>query len=131
LVDVAGRVIGINTTGLTRGSAVTILAASVSRVVDELLERGHVRRGFLGVGFHPIETGLIILSLEKDGPAARAGVLVGDVLVALDGKPVSDTDDVQAHLGSGSVGRAVRAEFVRGGQRVTLEITPEERQSRK
>jgi serine protease DegQ len=136
LVDVAGRVVGVNTTGLTRGSGVTIPVSTVSRVVDELLLRGHVRRGFLGVGFHPVQlpdgrTGLVILSLEKNGAAARAGVLVGDVLVGLEGEAVTDTDDVQAHLGSDRVGKPMKAEFLRGGNSITLEITPDERPARK
>lgn len=136
LIDVTGRVAGLNTTGLTRGSGVTLPVSTVSRVVEELLLRGHVRRGFLGVGFHPVgladgRTGLIILSLERNGAAARAGVLVGDILVALEGEPVADTDDVQAHLGSDRVGKPMKAEFLRGGQSITLEITPDERPTRK
>jgi S1-C subfamily serine protease len=136
LVDVAGRVIGLNTTGLTRGAGVTVPAVTVSRVVDELLLRGHVRRGFLGVGFHPVQlpdgrVGLVILSLEPKGAAARAGVMVGDVLIALEGQPVTDTDDVQAHLGSDRVGKPLAAEFLRGGVSITLEMTPDERPVRK
>ena len=136
LVDGAGRVVGLNTTGLSRGSGLTIPASTVSRVVDELLLSGHVRRGFLGVGFHPVRlpegrAGLVILSLEPNGAAARAGVQIGDILVSLAGQPVADTDDVQAHLGSDRVGKPVAACFLRGGTPITLEITPDERPARK
>jgi S1-C subfamily serine protease len=132
LVDVEGRVIGVNTSALTRGSGVTIPASTVARVVDDLLTRGHVRRGYLGAGLHPVElpggkAGLIVLSVEPEGPAAKAGVFVGDVLVALEGQPVADTDDVQAHLGGDRVGTPITAELVRGGAAVTLTIVPGER----
>lgn len=132
LVDVEGSVIGLNTSALTRGSGVTIPASTVSRVVNDLLATGHVRRGYLGVGLHPVElpggrTGLIILSIEPDGPAAKAGIFVGDVLVALEGQPVADTDDVQAHLGGDRVGTPITAELVRGGAALTLTIVPGER----
>jgi S1-C subfamily serine protease len=135
LVDAEGRVIGLNTSALSRRSAITIPASTVSRTVDDILARGHVRRGFLGVGLHPVElpggkTGLIIISLEPDGPAARAGVFVGDVLVALEGQPVADTDDVQSHLGGDRVGTPLAADFVRGGSPITLLITPAERASK-
>jgi S1-C subfamily serine protease len=56
---------------------------------------------------------------------------VGDVLISLEGQPVTDTDDVQAHLGSDTVGRPLAAEFLRGGNPITLEITPDERPVRK
>lgn len=132
LVDVEGKVIGINTTGLTRGTGITIPASTVTRVTDELLSRGRVRRGFLGVGLHPVQMpdggrGLIVLSLEPNGAALRAGVFVGDVLLTLDGEAVTDTDDVQAHLGADQVGKTIAAEFLRGGSRITIGIVPAER----
>jgi S1-C subfamily serine protease len=132
LVDVEGRVIGLNTSGLTRGTGVTIPASTVSRVAEELLSRGRVRRGFLGIGMHPValpggRQGLVILSVEPDGPAARAGIVVGDVLMALDGDPVPDTDAVQSHLGSDSVGKPLTVEILRGGAPMKIEVTPAER----
>jgi S1-C subfamily serine protease len=135
LVDVEGRVIGLNTSGLTRGLGVTIPASTVTRVTDELLASGHVRRGFLGVGLHPVQLpdgreGLIILSLEPAGAAAQAGIFVGDILLSLDGEPVSDTDDVQAHLGTENVGKPLVAEVLRGGAPMKIEVTPAERPAR-
>jgi len=67
------------------------------------------------------------LSSEADGPAARAGVLIGDIVVALGGKPVRDTDDIQAALDSQSVGKPIVARIVRGGQVIELSITVGER----
>lgn len=132
LVDVEGRVIGVNTSGLTRGGGVTVPASTVSRVVEELLSRGHVRRGFIGVGLHPVRLpdgtrGLIVLSLEPGGPALLAGVMVGDVLLTLDGEAVIDTDAVQAQLGADRIGKTVVAEIVRGGTRLSIGVVPAER----
>jgi S1-C subfamily serine protease len=132
LVDVEGRVIGLNTSGLTRGTGVTVPASTVSRVVEELLSRGHVRRGFIGVGLHPVRLpdgarGLIVLSLEPSGPALRAGVMVGDVLLTLNGEAVIDTDAVQSQLGAESIGKTVVAEIVRGGTRLSVGVVPAER----
>jgi S1-C subfamily serine protease len=132
LVDVEGRVIGLNTSGLTRGSGVTVPASTVSRVVEELLSRGHVRRGFIGVGLHPVRLpdgarGLIVLSLEPGGPALQAGVMVGDVLLTLGGEAVIDTDAVQSQLGAERIGTTVVAEIVRGGRRVSISVVPAER----
>jgi S1-C subfamily serine protease len=132
LVDVEGRVIGLNTSGLTRGTGVTVPASTVSRVVEELLSRGHVRRGFIGVGLHPVRLpdgarGLIVLSLEPGGPALQAGVMVGDVLLALDGEVVIDTDAVLSQLGAERIGKTVVAEIVRGGTRLKIDVVPGER----
>jgi len=137
LVDAGGRVVGLNTSGLARDARLTVPATTVTRVADELLRTGHVSRGYLGLGMQPVrlpeplrgqlgltrDTGLIVVTVEPDGPAARAGVLLGDVLVALDGAPVSDLDDVQAQLGSDRIGVAVPAVLVRAGARTELSIT--------
>jgi S1-C subfamily serine protease len=126
LVDIAGRVIGINTSGLTRNWSVTVPRETVDAVMEAVLSHGHVTRGFIGVGLHPVRlpdnrTGLIVLSTEPDGAAANAGILIGDVLLALSGKPLADTDDVQSHLGPEQVGKTLTATVYRGG--VTHEIT--------
>lgn len=132
LVSVEGLVIGMNTSALTRASAVTIPASVIDRVTDELVSRGHISRGYLGVGLHPVQlpggrTGLIVLSVEEGGPAARAGIYIGDVLTAIDGRPLADTDDVQSHLGSDAVGRKLQLTIVRGGTSVQTEVVPAER----
>jgi S1-C subfamily serine protease len=132
VVDTAGRVLGIATSALSRIAGLAVPVSTVNRVVDELLATGHVSRGYLGVGLHPVSlpdgrTGLIVLSAETDGPAARGGVLIGDVLVALGGKPVRDTDDIQSVLGAGSVDKPVAARIVRGGQAIEVTITVGER----
>ncbi len=134
-VNVAGEAIGIATSALSRIAGVAIPAATVDRVVDEILTRGRVARGYLGVGLQPVELpdhhkGLIVLSLEPEGPAAKAGVLIGDILVALDGKPAGDTDDIQGALESHGIGHAVEAEVLRGGASKKIAITIGERPRR-
>ena len=135
VVDTAGRVLGIATSALSRIAGLAVPASTVNRVIDELLRTGHIARGYLGLGLHGValpdgNVGLIVLSAEPDGPAARAGVLIGDILVALAGKPVRDTDDIQSALDSGSVGKPVAARIVRGGQVIEVNITVGERPRR-
>ena len=141
LVDTQGHILGINTSGLLRGAGLAIPASTVNRVVDALLAKGRIARGYLGVGMQPVrlpdamqttlvpptDSGLIVLSVEPGGPAGRAGLLIGDILFALDGAPVRDTDDVQAVLGPERVGQTVRASIIRGGAVQELMITVGER----
>ena len=136
LVDAEGRFVGVNTTGLTRGAPATIPASTVIRVADELVSRGHVRRGYLGVGLHPVKLPdgrecLMIVSLEPEGPGAKSGLFLGDVLVKLEGEAITDTDDVQKHLAGDRVGHQIEAEILRGGSLMTLRIVPGERPSRR
>jgi S1-C subfamily serine protease len=141
LVSAEGRVLGINTTGLARGAGVVIPASTVNRVAAQLLEKGHVPRGYLGLGMMPLHlpealvsqlhlpagNGMMVLSVEPDGPAGGAGVLIGDVLVELDGKPVRDLDDIQGALAGERVGQTVRVLVLRGGASLELAITVGER----
>ena len=131
VVDTAGRLVGIATSALSRIAGLAIPAATVERVAGELLAKGRIARGYLGVGLQPVQlkesAGLIVLTLEKDGPADRAGVLVGDVLVALDGKPVEDVRDLQAVLVSDAVGKTLQAALVRGGRKTEIAIVAGER----
>jgi S1-C subfamily serine protease len=73
------------------------------------------------------ETGLMILGVEAGGPAEKAGVLIGDILVALNGKPLTDTEELAAHLSSEQIGKSVKASLVRGGTLINLDIPVEER----
>ena len=120
VVDVAGNAIGIATSALSRIAGLAIPAANVNRVVDEILARGQVSRAYLGVGLQPIELpdhhkGLIVLSLGADGPAAKAGVLLGDILVSLDGVAVAEPEDLQNVVEARAVGQTVEAGVIRGG----------------
>jgi S1-C subfamily serine protease len=134
-INTSGEVIGILSSALSRIAGLAIPASTVDRVVDEILTRGRVARGYLGLGLHPVELpdhhkGLIVLSLEPAGPAENAGVLIGDVLLSLDRRTVADTDDIQSVLESQAIGREVEAEVLRGGVKQTLTITIGERPRR-
>jgi len=141
LVDAGGRIVGINTTGLWRGVGMAIPSSTVERVVKEILERGHIARGYLGLGMQPVrlpeglerrlnlpgDSGMIVITVEPGGPAEKAGVVLGDVVVALDGTPVRDVGDVQAFLDNDRIGKTVRASLLRGGRLTELAITVGER----
>lgn len=146
LLDTEGRIIGINTTGLARGAGLTIPATTVTRVVDSLLQHGRVARPYLGVGMAqrvplperlreqfnlPQASGLMLFAVEADGPADKAGLVIGDVVLSLDGVAVADSDDVQAVLAGRDVGATVRAGILRGGEVKELEVTLGERRARK
>src|SRR4028118_395673 len=120
LVVAPGQVMGITVSG-PRRTVLIIPASTINRVVDQLLAKGHIARGYLGLGMQPVrlpETlkntlnlsslgGVIVINVESDGPADKSGVLIGDVLVAIDGTPVSDTSDIQAILGSQTLGNTL------------------------
>ena len=136
LVDSTGRVAGINSSALARGNSLTIPVPTIRRVADTLLAHGRVRRGYLGIGTQPVrlqpafveqvsqDTGLLLISIEPQSPAERHGLLVGDILVALDGHPVRHPDDLLAQLSDDRIGKPVLLRIVRGGsvQELTIEM---------
>jgi S1-C subfamily serine protease len=144
LADSNGNVLGINTLGLSRRIALTIPASTVDRVVGKLLEKGHIGRGYLGLGMraielpedlkrtlHPsVDAGLIVVSVEPDGPAGKAGVVFGDVIVALGGAAVSNLRDLQGFLEPESVGTTIPVSIIRGGRSVEVNVTIGERKRR-
>jgi S1-C subfamily serine protease len=135
LIDPTGAVIGILTTGLINGVPLVVPAATAWHTAETLAQQGHIKRGYLGISSQPVElpatqraasqqeSGLLIVRVEPDSPAARAGLLLGDVLLSIDGKPVADTDDLQAHLAGDRVGATVAVEVLRGGAPQTLSLT--------
>jgi S1-C subfamily serine protease len=139
LVDVAGRVLGLNTSALLRGISLSVPTPTLRQVVETLLTHGRVRRGYLGVGAQPVrlpgglaeelgqETGLLLVSVEPEGPAGSAGLTLGDTIVALDGQPVRHMDELLALLGGDRVGVSVPIRIVRGGQAQEVTVTIGER----
>ena len=141
LVNTEGEVLGLNTSGLTRGSSLTIPVKGAWRIADALAKHGSVKRGYLGVRTQPVEVpeaarkalkreqsnGLLVLWLEGGGPAEKGGLLVGDILVAISGQPVADPDDLFSALNSDTVGKAIATEVLRGGQPQTVTVTVGER----
>ena len=128
LVDSEGRVVGLNTSALSRGAALAVPFDTLRRVVDALLSRGRIRRGYLGVGAQPArlpdslakelgqETGLLLVSVEAGSSAEQSGLLMGDTLVTLNGNRVRHLDDLFAALGEETIGQTVPAKLVRGGK---------------
>ena len=137
----SGKLLGIATPALSRVSVFAIPLSTVARVTDSLLAHGRVPRGYLGVGLQPIaipehlknklslasSTGLIAISVEHDGPAGKAGMSIGDVLLELGGRAIQRTENVQEVLSAESVGNKIVAKILRGGNPVELAITIAER----
>ena len=125
--DASGAVIGIATAALSRSYGIVVPAATVSRVVTALLASGHVARPWLGIGAQPVPvpqasgdaaatatTGLLISSLAPGGPAERAGLLIGDIVVRAEGESAADLRALRAAL-SAFVGKTATLSILRGG----------------
>jgi S1-C subfamily serine protease len=135
LIDVQGRVVGVNSSRF-RGGNLTITAGTVSKIVALLQEHGRVRRAYLGVASQAVrldaasagqESGLLIVNVEADSPAGRAGLLLGDILTGIEGAPIATAEDLQSHLGAERVGAAVALQLLRGGSRHEVTATLVER----
>ena len=132
VADGDGRVLGVASSGLSRHHGVVLPVATVDRVLDALLAHGRVPQGYLGVAAQPVRTtqdgtpvdGLLVSSVAADGPGARGGLLVGDVITQLDGEPVASLDALRGAL---RVGAEVAVQVVRGGQGLALTLTVAER----
>jgi S1-C subfamily serine protease len=128
LVSGDGAVHGMNTSGFSSGVSIAVPITTIRNTVTTLMAHGKMQQGYLGVGVQPVrlpetvtaslnqETGLLVMSVEKDSPAHKAGMLVGDILVALDGQAVEHLDELLALLYSGRAGKTVTAKLVRGGE---------------
>lgn len=140
-IDDQGRVLGINTSALSRFAAVVIPASTVHRVAAELETKGRIGHGYLGVGMAPVilppavresltlsgDAGIMVMAVEPASPAAQAGVMLGDILVAFDAKPLLSLRDVQTYLGPEHIGKPLKASIIRGGKMVEASITVGER----
>ncbi|HEV7389211.1 MAG TPA: S1C family serine protease, partial [Gemmatimonadaceae bacterium] len=144
LVDASGAVVGVNNSALARGTPLALPAAAVDRVLDELLERGHVRRPFIGIAVQPValsarlvkqhglsnDKGLLIVSIADNSPAEKAGMLLGDVLLEAGDRPLAGPDELLDALSSVKAGGAITVRFLRGGTLKTGAITPGDRGGR-
>ena len=149
LVNASGQTAGICTSGLARGAPVAVPAITVDRVVDQLLTSGGTtRRGFLGIGTQPVPlpdalrervgtvggrvptAGLMVVAVQPGTAADRAGILLGDLIVALGGELMEDARDVFAALGPESIGQELRATVIRAGAPITITVTVDEHPAR-
>lgn len=143
LIDASGRILGINTSGLTRGASLTIPTSLAWGIAEALAQHGQVRRGFLGIRSQPVDLpliqqqvlkreqsiGLLLVGIEKDSPAAAAGLLVGDILVGFAGEPISDPDDLLTRLIGDVVGSSIEVEILRGEEQRLVPVIIGERRS--
>jgi S1-C subfamily serine protease len=141
LVAADGTVLGINTSGLTNGAAITIPADVAWKIADALVKDGRIKRGYLGIRSQPVEipdgvqkslkreqaTGLLIVGVENNSPASRGGLMVGDILVGVAGVPVNHHDELFARLNGEVAGKSTPIEILRGGQPQTLNVPVGER----
>jgi len=142
LVAADGTILGINTSGLSNGAAITIPADIAWKTAEILARNGQIKRGYLGIRSQTVDipntsrdalkrkqaTGLLIMSIEKDSPASKGGLMVGDILVALAGNPILHHDELFARLNGDVVGRATHIEILRGGQPQGQDIVIGERE---
>jgi S1-C subfamily serine protease len=141
LLNARGEVVGINTRGLAHGRAVTVPAATVNRVVEELLEKGYIARPYLGIAMQPVDVpenmrsklppqtrvGLLVMNVESGGPAEKAGVLLGDVLFEVGGETVERVDTIQDSLATAKIGDVLQIGVIRAGEIKPLSINLGER----
>ena len=134
LIDPEGKVLGMNTRTLLRGADLAVPTATLQKVVAELIAHGGIRKGYLGVGAYPAaltasladlagrDEGALVASIEDGGPAATAGLIVGDILIEVAGEPVTGPDTLRAVLHA-RPGAEVEVVLLRGGAKVTLKAT--------
>ena len=144
LVNAQGQVIGVNSSGTSRHLQLAIPSAAVTRVVDELVRRGRLARPYLGVGTQPVSlpealrqrfnleqpTAVIVVAVQPSSPAASAGLLMGDIVVSLDGTSITDPGDLASVLRPDHVGEEMTVSVLRGGEPRDIRITVGERPRR-
>ena len=143
LVDADGRVVGVNTSGMSRQMQLAVPATVVGRTVDALVSHGRIPQGYLGVGTQPVrvpeamrqqlgldqELALIVVDVQAGSPAA-AGLVIGDLILALDGHAIADPIELRRLLRAERIGQRITARVVRGGQARDEELTVGERPRR-
>jgi S1-C subfamily serine protease len=132
VVDAAGNLIGLAAFA-PRDRALVIPAQTVDRIAERLAAKGSIAPGYLGLGLHPLRDergGAIVVKLDENGPAKRAGICIGDTLIAWNGEPIRAVRDVLRRLGPDTVGSTVALEIMRAGQRTSVEIAVGERPHR-
>src|ERR1700736_4302933 len=138
--DAAGACLGMSTFG-PRGQVIVIPTATIERIVPLLLKDGRIARGWLGVALQAVavpdalretadqESGLMVMSVVKDGPAEQAGIMAGDIILSVDGTSTRRFRKIARLFGSDSIGRKADLRLIRGGAVITVQTTIAERQA--
>src|SRR5438552_3228424 len=141
VIDAAGALLGMSTAG-PRGRALVIPPSTIDRVLPPLIQTGRVARGWLGAALYPValsdavsqqigqDRGLMVLRVAEGGPAAAAGMIAGDILVAIGGTPVGRPSRLAQSFGPESIGQQLELSLLRAGARLTLNATITARPSR-
>ena len=140
LIDSEGNIIGFNTFG-PRRRILTIPSSTINRVLTQIKEKGRVARPYLGIGLQAIqipstlqsqlsvtaECGLMVVSLDPAQAAENGGILLGDILIALNNTPMKDSQAFQFFLASQPIGQTLTVQLVRGGEQRQLNVIIGER----
>ena len=140
LVNAEGGWIGMAVPG-PRRAGLAIPAPTIERVADQLLARGRIARGYLGLGLQPVRLddelakasslasprGLLVVSVDPNGPGRRAGMLIGDIVTAWNGEAVRNVRDVFRRLGSETVGQQINLAVIRAGKITSANVEISER----
>lgn len=138
IFDAAGSCIGMSTFG-PRGQVLVIPAATINRIVPTLLKDGRVARGWLGVALQAVavpdalretvdqSSGLMVMSVVENGPAAQAGIVAGDIILSVDGTSTRRFRKIARHFGSENIGRKAELRVIRSGAVITVRTTIAER----
>ncbi|MFZ6027238.1 MAG: S1C family serine protease [Chloroflexota bacterium] len=137
LIDAAGQVLGLNTSGFGTDTIITVPARVAQQIAEALAQYGRILRGHLGIRSQVVElpatvqqalgreqaSGLLLVGLESDSPALQAGLMVGDILVGMADQAIGDHEDLLAYLYGDVAGKEAPATILRGGQPVTRTVT--------
>jgi serine protease Do len=142
-VDAAGNLIGLISTGLSRSSVFAVAGATINRIAGKLMEQGYVSHGFLGVALQPValprdmkekfqqDSGIMLLGIEPDGPAAASGLILGDVLVAAGSQSLAEPEALAELLERTPPGQIVTFKVLRAGVAQDLDVRIGERPSKR
>ena len=138
-VDTTGALIGITTASTIRGLGVVIPSGIAWKAAQDLLTHGRMKRGYIGITGQPVRLtpaqrggedrgeALLVAGVSEEGPAAKAGILVGDLILALEGQAITSPDDLLDLLTGDRVGKAATLSILRGGAATKLTVTIGER----
>jgi S1-C subfamily serine protease len=132
--DAAGACVGMSTFG-PRGQVIAIPTATIERVVPQLAKDGRIARGWLGVALQAVavpdalresadqSSGLMVMSVVDNGPAAQSGIVAGDIILSVDGTPAHRFRKIARHFGADSIGRRAELRLIRSGTVTTVQTT--------